>query len=149
MAERRTIVIIGAVIAIVLGALAVWTLLPSSARPVATDLTEISDPAELSRIIGLDHISIATSTNYVGHRIYVVSGKVKNLSDKRLRLIEVKMTFLDREENAVEEGVYKAFDVRQKPLEPGTEYRFELNFENLPRTWNYRVPNTEVAKAAY
>jgi len=38
---------------------------------------------------------------------------------------------------------------KQKPLQPGDEFRFEVRQENLPRGWNYRVPLTEISKLGY
>ena len=43
----------------------------------------------------------------------------------------------------------KVLDRNQKPLAQGTEFRFEVRQENLPRGWNYRVPVTEVSKIGY
>jgi hypothetical protein len=35
------------------------------------------------------------------------------------------------------------------PLNPGGQFRFEVNFENLPRTWNYHVPITKIVRVGY
>ena len=49
----------------------------------------------------------------------------------------------------IHEYTQKVLDRNQKPLAPGTEFRFEVRQENLPRGWNYRVPNTEISKIGY
>jgi hypothetical protein len=147
--ERRGPVIVGVLIFITLGILAVWALTPGERPSVPSDLTEVTDPAQIPQFLHLDRMHIATSTNYVGHKIFIVYGTLKNVSDKPLRLVDVKMMFKDYGGKVLEEGVYRAFEPKQKPLEPGTEYQFSLNFENLPKTWNYRTPQTEIAKLAY
>ena len=79
----------------------------------------------------------------------MISAYLKNLSDKPLRQVEVKMVFTDYDNKPIHEYTQKVLDRNQKPLEPGTEFRFEVRQENLPRGWNYRVPMTEVTKVAY
>ena len=59
------------------------------------------------------------------------------------------MTFLDYNKKFIQDEVRTAFGLKQRPLEPGTEYRAELAFENPPRNWNYHVPDTVAVKAAY
>ena len=66
-----------------------------------------------------------------------------------LRLVDVKMTFLDSDKKPIHDEVRPAFELKQRALQPGTEYRFEIPFENPPRTWNYIVPNTEPVRVAY
>lgn len=149
MADRRAAVIIGVIVLVALGILGLWGLSPDDTTTTTDNLTEVIDPGTLRETVNLSHLGIETSTNYVGHKIYLVGGTLKNLSDKPLRLIEVKMSFMSYDGKMVEEGVHTAFELKQKSLEPGTEYRFKIAFENLPRTWNYRVPTTEIVKAAY
>ena len=91
----------------------------------------------------------STSENYVGHRLRVIRGWLKNVSDKPVRSVDAKFTFTDFDGKPVQETVNRVFEPFQKPIDPGTSYRFEVNFENLPRTWNYRVPVVEVVKIGY
>jgi hypothetical protein len=146
---RRTALIGGIVLALGLGILGLLTLIPAGGPSVPEGLSEIKDPAVMKEVVELSHLGIRTSTNYLGHRIYSIHGKLKNISDKPLRLIEVKMTFVDYDRKAVQESVHQAFEPKWKPLEPGTEFQFSVAFENLPRTWNYRVPLTEISKIAF
>ena len=71
---------------------------------------------------------------------------MKNISYKPIRMVEVKMVFTDFDGKPVEEYSQKVLETHQKPLAPGQEFRFEVRLENLPRTWNYRIPVTEVTK---
>jgi hypothetical protein len=140
---------IGLACVIGLGILAVWGLAPGAQPPTPPGLTEVTDSGELKGVIHMDRPSILTSTNYLGHRVYTVKATLKNVSNMPIRMVDVKMTFLDYDKKPIHEEVRSAFDSRQRPLEPGTEYRFEIAFENPPQTWNYRVPETHVVRAAY
>ena len=150
MGERRTAVIITASIAVIVGLLLFWALAPSARDKVgAAPLTEVTDPAGVQNYLQLSHLSIATSENFARQKIYVVSGYLKNVSDRPVRMAELKMVFTDFAGKPILDYSQKVLDRNQKPLAPGTEFRFEVRQENLPRGWNYRVPITEVSKIGY
>jgi hypothetical protein len=140
---------IGLAIVAAAGLLVVWGVGPSAPPSLPEGLTEISEPTELKQVIERTRLEIFTSTNYLNQKIYSVRATLKNVSPKPIRLIDVKMIFVDYDKNVIKEEVRTAFDLKQRPLEPGTEYRAELAFENPPKNWNYRVPETEVVKVAY
>lgn len=140
---------IGLAIVAAAGLLVVWGVGPSATPSLPPGLTEVVEAPELAEVIQRTRLEIFTSTNYLGQKIYSVRVTFKNVSSKPIRLIDVKMTFVDYEKNVIKEEVRTAFDLKQRPLEPGTEYRAELAFENPPKNWNYRVPETTVVKVAY
>jgi|SRR5437667_6474610 len=147
MGERRAAILIGASIAVVLGLVVIWTLFPSAQdRVAAAPLTEVTDASRIQSQIQLSHLSIATSENFVGHKIRVIEFAMKNISEKPIRMVDVKMVFTDFDGKPVQEYSQRVLETNQKPLPPGEESRFEVRLENLPRTWNYRVPLTEVIK---
>src|SRR5215471_6875954 len=144
--HRSTIVIVAGVVLVAVLAFG-WFFFYSGGQGVsAAPLTEISDPGEIKTGGQLSHLSIATSENYFRHKIYVISAYLKNVSDKPLRLAEVKMVFTDFDGKPILEYTQKVLNPSQKPLRPGGEFRFEVRQENLPRGWNYRVPITEVTR---
>jgi hypothetical protein len=148
MGERRLPLIIGITVIVFVGIVLVWAFSPGN-RTVSANLTEITDRSSLQAQTELTHISIATGENYFGNKIRVISGVVKNISDKPLRLIEVKMTFTDFDGKPIQESVQRAYDNMRKPLDPGAQHRFEVSFENLAKNWNYRIPLVEVVKTGY
>ena len=147
---RRVVALgLGLVSVIVVGILIVWALGPRDVPLLPSGLTEVNDPAELQKTVELNHLSILTSTNYLGHRVYTVQATLKNISGMPIRLVDVKMTFLDYDKKPIHEEIHSAFEAKMPPLQPGTEYRFEIAFENPPQTWNYHVPETQVVRVAY
>src|SRR5262245_6322341 len=147
----RRPVAVGLGLAIVpgLGVVAMVVLAPSNESAIPSDLTIVKDPARLEAHIELTHLGILTSTNFLGHRIYTVTASLKNISDKPIRLVEVKLVFLDYGKKIIHEEVRTAFDLKNAPLAPGSEYRMEIPFENPPSSWNYHVPDTNVVTVAY
>jgi hypothetical protein len=147
---QRSIIIVVASVVLVVGLILGWTFISSGERELAaTPLTETSDTRAIQNIAQLSHLSIATSENYFRQKIYVVSAYLKNVSDKPLRLAEVKMVFTDFGGKPILEYTQKVLNPSQKPLPSGGEFRFEVRQENLPRGWNYRVPITEVTRLGY
>ena len=150
MGERRSAVIIIASITVVVGLLLFWAFAPSAQDKVSSaPLTEVSDAATVQNYLQLSHLSIATSENFARQKIYVVSGYLKNVSDRPLRMAELRMVFTDFGGKPIFDYRQKVLDRNQKPLSPRMEFRFEARQENLPRSWNYRVPITEVSRIGY
>ncbi|HEY2384751.1 MAG TPA: DUF3426 domain-containing protein [Terriglobia bacterium] len=150
MGEHRSTIIIAASLVLVVGLIAAWVFVVPARDPVAAaPVVEVSDSAAVHSSTQLTHLSIATSENFARQKIYVISAHLKNASDKPMRMAEVKMTFNDYDGKPIHEYTQKVLDRNQKPLLPGTEFRFEIRQENLPRTWNYHVPDTEITKVGY
>lgn len=148
--DHRSAIIIGTVIVLALALLGAWNFGPGRSPSVPANLTEITDPETIQHTVQLTHLSILTSDTFVETiRIRNITGVLTNISDKPIRRIDLKMTFSDSSGNMVEESTHTAFDPRRPPLVPGSEYRFEINFENLPKTWNYHVPKTGIVKVAF
>ena len=146
MGDKRTILIVGGVMAVALGLVGAWSVTSSDAPAT---LVEVTDAAAIQSMIQLGDVNSLTSENYVGHRLRVIQGWLKNISDKPIRMVEVKFTFTDYDGKPVQESVHRTFEPTQRPIDPGTEYRYDINFENLPRNWNYRIPVTEIVKIGY
>lgn len=148
MGENRAGIVV-ALMLLIAGLAAGWAFMTSGQPEASVPLTEVSDTAAIQGSVQLSHLSIATSENFARQKIYVISAHLKNVSDKPLRMAEVKMTFTDFEGKPIREYTQKVLDKNEKPLPPGLELRFEVRQENLPRGWNYRVPITEMARLGY
>jgi len=150
LGERRSAIIIPGTVIVVVGLALVFALGYLSSDEAASEpLTDVTDPAAIQNHVQLSHLGIATSENYVGQRIRVIGANLKNVSDKTIRTIDVKLVFTDFEGKPIHEYSEKVLAQNQRPLVPGEEFRFEIRQENLPRTWNYRVPVAEVTKIGY
>jgi hypothetical protein len=147
--KRPVTIAIGLAVVAVIGVVLAFSLAPRATPHVPPGLTEVTDPAELSKLMELTHLNILTSTNYLGHRIYTVRATLRNLSNSPIRLVDVNLTWRDTPKQIIKQETHPAFEAKQAPLEPGTEYTFDIPFENPPRTWNYHVPDTEIVRIGY
>ena len=148
--ERRSILIIGGTVLVVLAVFAGWSFGPGRSRTEALKLTEITDPETIRSTVELTHLSISTSDTFAGNiRIRNITGVLRNVSNTPIRRIDLKMTFTDYDGKTIQESTHTAFSPRKQPLDPGTQSGFEINFENLPKSWNYHVPVTQIVSVAY
>jgi hypothetical protein len=148
--ERHSALIVGSAVLLVVGLFLFWSLGPGRSSTNSVQLTESTDPDKIQSTVQLTHLSILTSDTYAGNiRIRNITGILTNTSKKPVRKIDLKMTFTDYDGNTIQESTHTAFDPRHKPLDPGDQYRFEVNFENLPKSWNYRVPKTQIFKIGF
>src|SRR5215831_547066 len=95
MGEHRATIIIAAALVLIVGLIAGWNVISSGEQEVGGPITEVSDRSEIEKTTQLSHLSIATSENFDRQKIYVMSDYLKNLTDKQLRMAEVKMSFTD------------------------------------------------------
>jgi hypothetical protein len=147
--KRPVTIAIGLAVVAVIGVALAWSLAPRATPHVPAGLTEVTDSAELPKLMELSHLNISTSSNYLGHRIYTVWATLRNISNSPIRLVDVKLTYRDAQKQVIQQETHPAFEPRLSPLEPGTEYTFYIPFENPPRNWNYHVPDTEIVRIGY
>lgn len=146
--DRRTIAIIAGLI--VLAGILGWVLLAPEQSARSSGLTEITEPFAIQKIVQISNIGIATGENFVGHKVRYVIGILKNVTpDKPVRMVEVKFVFTDYDGNPVQQHRNKIYEATIRPLAPGSQYEFQIGFENLPRNWNYRRPQAQIVRVAY
>ena len=142
----RSVLIIGGAVAIGVALIGIWAI---SSRPPASERAPITSVEDLSRpsdYVELDGLNIATAENFVGHRIRVIGGMVRNNSPQTLRSIELHLAFQDYDEETVHEFDGEAL---RNPLPPGESRTYEFRFENLPDEWNFRIPVVDVRRVGY
>jgi hypothetical protein len=138
-------IIIGAFLLSGLGLLALWSLSQPSAPEVAP-LVFVEDEGDFPNYVDLPRLGILTSTNFVGHRIRVIEGTIRNLSDRTLRSIQLDLAFKSFDGETVMEATREGL---LAPVGPGEEHVYSFRFENLPPNWNYRVPEVSVSQVGY
>src|SRR5688572_12418069 len=116
MGERRTAIIICASIVVTVGIVATWALVPGQNPEAAVPVNEITDSNSIQQSVRILRLGIATSENYVGHKIRVIGSTINNVSDRPIRMLEVRMVFTDYEGNSVHEYSEQVLRPNQKPI---------------------------------
>ena len=144
MAQTR--IIIGAFLLLGLGLIGLWAL---ASQPTGADtepLVLVDNEAGFSSYAELPRLGILTSTNFVGHRIRIIEGTIRNVSEQTLRSVELNLAFNSFDGEVVLESEEQGLG---SPLPPGQERLYTFRFENLPADWNYRVPDVEIIRIGY
>ncbi len=142
----QTRIIIGGFLLFGLGLIGFWAAASQPPPADTAPLVFIEDEADFPNFVELPRIGILTSTNFVGHRIRVIEGTVRNVSDQTLRAVELNVAFNSFDGDIVLESAEQGL---RSSLPAGEERRYSFRFENLPPEWNYRVPDVQIIRIGY
>lgn len=119
-----------------------WAWVSPSEKPVVPE-RYVETPDDMAEYIELGGVGILTSENFVGHRIRVVEGRLRNISEQPVLAVELLLTFRSVEGDSILESTEVAVD---RPLDPGANRSYVFRFENLPPEWDYRVPEVSLVR---
>lgn len=142
----RSVLIVGGTVAFGLGLIVLWAVM---SRPPASErapMTYVDAQGQLGDYVELGRVGLAAAENFVGHRILIVTGSVRNASLRPLRSVEMHLAFHDLAGGTVHEF---DGDALRSTLPAGESRPFEFRFENLPEEWNRAVPLVEVRRIGY
>ena len=142
----QTRIIIGGFLLLGLGLIGLWSAAsqppPADTEPLIFIEAEDAYPA----YVELPRLGIRTGTNFVGHRIRVIEGTIRNVSEETLRSVELNLAFNSFDGEVVMESEERGL---RSPLPAGEERRYSFRFENLPPEWNYRIPDVRIIQIGY
>lgn len=141
----QTRLIVGGFILLGLSLVGLWSV-SQPTPPEAPPLAFVDNPNALVDFVELPRLGILTSTNYVGHRIRVIEGTIRNVGDRTLRSVELNLAFMGFDGEVVMEFQEQGLT---RPLLVGGEHVYSFRYENLPAEWNYRVPDVQILRIGY
>jgi len=98
----------------------------------------------------LSQIGLAKGENYLGQIVFYVEGSVKNEGDRVVQRIDLTFLFKDSLNQVVLKETRKAVDYKNKKgLESQKSINFQVGFDRLPRDWDHRIPEINVAKVIF
>ena len=150
MGERRSAIIIAATIAVIVGLALIFGVGYLGRDEAASEpLTEVTDAATIQNQVQLSHLGIATSENYAGQRIRVISANLKNTSDIPIRMIDVKMVFTDYDGKPVHEYAERVLRQASDRSHPAKSSDSNSGRRTCLAPGIIRVPITEVTKIGF
>jgi hypothetical protein len=142
----QTRIIIGSFLLFGLALISLWSVV-SQPPPTNTEpLVFVEAEADFPDYVEMPRLGILTGTNFVGHRIRVIEGTIRNVSAQTLRSVELNLAFNSYDGEVVLESAEQGL---RSPLPAGEEQRYSFRFENLPPEWNYRVPDVGIIRIGY
>lgn len=96
--------------------------------------------------VTLSGLGLAKGENFLGDEIFYVEGSLTNDGEGTVRRVELTFLFKDTLDQVVLREARTALEYRGKRgVAPQQVAEFQVAFENLPRDWNYVVPEVQVS----
>lgn len=116
-----------------------------SGRPAADPETVAREEAYREQV-ALSSLGLAKGENFLGDEIFYVEGTLTNGGESTIRKVELTFRFKDSLDQVVLKEARTALEYRGKRgIAPQKAAEFQVAFENLPRDWNYVVPEVQVS----
>ncbi len=128
----------GAVLAALLGALALVRQSESTPRPSRPTVSE-EQKAYLSQVVAFD-ARMSGADNFLGDTVYYLDGRVANKGGKVVRGLELELKFIDLLNQVVLQEKIHPINGRTPPLKPGEIRAFRVTFDRMPADWNRSAP---------
>jgi hypothetical protein len=135
------IIIFAAVALLLLGGVAAWFVLRTSASS--------NSPAHLTpeakayvRNLKLSEVSMKATESYVGQTVTEIEGKITNVGDRNIRHADVYCIFYNSYGEVV---IRERVPIVTTPLKPGETRAFRLPFDDIPGGWNNQMPQLVIA----
>lgn len=130
-----------------------WYLLkpPSNAKTPAMrqSLQEKMTPEESAYVSNLhvENIAMSRAENGLHQEITTLAGDISNNGTQPVINLNLTIEFHDTMEQIVLRETRNVLgDVKSTPLGPGERRNFEINFDNVPPSWNMQVPTLRLAQ---
>jgi hypothetical protein len=99
--------------------------------------------------LDLVDVQMGAEDSFLEQRLVTIEGKIANLGDQAVMLVEVNCVF--RDVNGLEIDRVPAVIVggRTGPLQAGDQQSFRLAFDALPQEWNQTMPSLFVSRVEF
>ena len=96
--------------------------------------------------VTLSKLGLAKGENFLGDKVFYVEGSITNDGEGTIRKVELTFIFKGSLDQVVFRKTRTALAYRGKRgIAPQQHAEFQVAFENLPRDWNYVVPEVHVS----
>ena len=132
---------------VVLGSILLWAAAGcgDSSRPQADPESAAREEAYRGQVT-LSGLGLAKGENFLGDEVIYVKGSLTNDGEATIRRVELTFLFKDSLDQVVLKEARTALEYRGKRgIAPQQAAEFQVAFENLPRDWNYVVPEIQVS----
>ncbi len=116
-----------------------------ASRPPADPETAAREEAYRDRVT-LSSLGLAKGENFLGDEVFYVEGSLTNDGEGTIRKVELTFFFKDSLDQVVLKEARTALEYGgERGIAPQQVAEFQVAFENLPRDWNYVVPEVQVS----
>ena len=87
--------------------------------------------------------------SFLGHTIVSIEGKISNLGERGVRVVEVTCVFRDPYLNELGRQAVVIVSPQAGLLDPGQTRPFRIAFDAVPQGWNQIMPNLYIAQIQF
>jgi hypothetical protein len=134
--------IAGLIVVLILSGAAYFWIQNTSSKPVAQapPLPMGATEQAYAQQIEFGNFDLSRASNFLNQQVTYVNGVVSNRGQRDIVEMEVALEFRDISQNVILRDKQRMFGSKQKPLQSLEKRAFQLNFENIPDTWNQIPP---------
>lgn len=101
------------------------------------------------RSLKLSDVEMKATGSYLGQDIVEIVGKIGNVGDRPVKLIEISCIFYDPYSQVVRRVRLPIVKASSGGLAPGETKPFRLAFDDIPASWNKSMPQLVIAQIVF
>ena len=99
--------------------------------------------------LDLSDVQMEAKESFLGHTIVSIEGKISNLGERTVRVVEVTCVFRDPYLNELGRQAVVIVSPQGGVLNPGQTWPFRIAFDAVPQGWNQIMPNLYIAQIQF
>lgn len=141
------IFVAGALLLIITTGVFFWYRQRQHTSPVVPILTK--EAAAYLPNLQLADVDMQAAENYLNQTTTTITGKITNAGPRTLRLVEINCVFKDQIGQTVLRERVAIIGRKTGPVATGQTRPFELNFDNIPVSWNQVLPDLVISQIQF
>lgn len=141
------IFVAGALLLIITTGVFFWYRQRQHAPPDVPILTK--EAAAYLPNLQLADVDMQAAENYLNQTTTTITGKITNAGPRTLRLVEINCVFKDQIGQTVLRERVAIIGRKTGPVATGQTRPFELNFDNIPVSWNQVLPDLVISQIVF
>ena len=113
---------------------------PPDGAPKNTHFAFGAAEREYAAKIRVEGILLSRAENFLHQEVTTLNGEVVNDGQRSIRGLELSLEFFDQMNQIALRETRSVVVPGATPLTPGERRAFEVSFEHIPSSWNWRAP---------
>jgi hypothetical protein len=131
-------------------ALSVWAYFTYGPKPKPSAPPVLTAEAKAYLVnLPLSDVSMEAAEAELKMSVTTIKGRIKNNGPRTVSSILVTCVFRDPYNQVIKREIVTLAGGRTGPLPPQSIKTFEVNFDNIPETWNQTMPDLVIAEIKF
>ena len=144
-AEVPPVAVVVAVL-IAAGAAGFWYLDRAAKQPPPAPPPLTEEAKAYVNKLKLSDVDMGAREDYFHNKVVEITGKIQNVGDRVLNLVEINCVFYDPYGQVVLRQRTSIVGNKAGGLAPGAQKTFRLPFDTIPESWNNGMPQLVIAR---